>query len=190
VNRIQKLVFAACLATACMSCGAPEARTTRDPARPLASPFPSLQKAVAVRDNYAVALFARLTPGATAPPMVTIRIDKRAKHVGEEIKMFVHGSGSDVVYAARSGVPAPAAPRQMTTANSAEVAIGSGVYPIDLRESAEVLPSLLTSYPPCPDCLIYFLCYCVATLYSVDLSVPAQSCPPVDPGRRCATPDL
>jgi hypothetical protein len=182
VSRIPNLVSAACLATACLSCGTPEARTAREPAGSPANPFPMFQNAIMVRDEYTVALFARLIPGVKAPPTLPITLYDHGKVV-DEIKAAVHGSGSGFVYAPQR-LPVSATQKHISIADRAGIATGSGVSPMVLQDAAEVLPSLVPyGYPPCPDCLIYFLCHCLTTPESL------LPCPPLDGGRTCPPVD-
>jgi hypothetical protein len=202
VNRIPNLVSAACLAAACMSC---------KPAPPLVPPrdFPvqpqtiaPLQKAIVVRDDYTVALFAEWSSVTkpTSTSTATIRFYDRKKQVIDKIKVFNQVPGSGFVYAPRDR-PAKATRENISHADRAEVTIGSDVYPIDLRKALSspvpgdddfvgTIDPCPDCLDPCPDCLIYFLCHCLQTLYSV---APSVQCPEhYDPNfeHTCTMPDL
>ncbi len=199
MNRIPNLVSAVCLAAVCMSCGTHEARAAREPPGPPVNPLSPLQNAIAVQDDVTVALFARLTKGMTPPQTVTITYYYHDNdHVETVLETLtdasVQVSASGFVYAAPRALPAQATRDHIKMADSAKVTIGSGVYPIDLGHAAGIISNLergpyYAQYPPCPDCLLYFLCHCLKTLYGVDPIVPY--CPKRNElYGTCTAPDL
>jgi len=148
-----------------MSCGAPEARTAREPARVVAKASPTLQNAIAVIDDRTVALFARLIPGRTPPSTLTITF-YGGENVLDEFEASVYVLGADVVHAVP--LKPPTIQEHTILGPRATVAMGSDVYPVDLWYS----------YPPCPDCITYFMCHCLKKMYGVN--TPVAPCPPVD----------